>query len=409
VERATLRALERTPADRFPSIEAFLTVLRDPKARDPATASHVRRAGLIGVVALLVAVAGTVAWLSSRDEGANAQTVEPQVIALYQRGMRAYDRRTPAGVIEAIGSLRGAVARDSAYAPAWNALAKAYVRAHQRVFRVPGVPPERLVSLAVEAVNRSLSLDSMSADAWMTQSIVSEQVDPVDLSPALRAIRRSIVLDSAQPAAWHDLARIVAHSGDLDQALKAWRRSVRLNPAYTEGVTFLALGHYWRENFDSAAVWADSAVRLDASYLLARMTLGLIAIERGDFVRAEGAFESARRLSSDVELVNSLAGFALVKARSGHEAEAKVILQRAESLAASYDPLPLHTAVNIAQVYAALGETERSVGVLRRYSPARDQHFQFHLRCDPPFAPLIRDQHFRALLVRPRLAPGMAC
>lgn len=69
----------------------------------------------------------------------------------------------------------------------------------------------------------------------------------------------------------------------------------------------MAFGHYWRWNFDSAAIWADSALRLDPNYLLARSITGTVAVERGDFARAEAAFEAARRLSTDVEVANALA------------------------------------------------------------------------------------------------------
>lgn len=410
VERAILRALERTPADRFPSISAFLAALRAPESERPRLIGSHRRFRAPAVVGVVVVVAAAAVWGGmSREEAASAHVADAEVVALYQRAVSAYNRRTPAGVVEAISTLRAALARDSVYAPAWNALAKAYTRAHQRAFRVPDTPPERLLPLAIEAVDRSLALDSTSADAWMTHGILTQQVEPIDIAPALRSIRRSLALDSTQAQAWHYLAVFRADAGDLEAALEAWRRGVRLDPAYEQGVAFLALGHYWRWDFDSAAVWADSALTLDPNYLLARTARGYIAVERGEFARGEAAFEAARRLSTDVEIVNSLAGLALVKARSGQRAEAEVVVQRAESLASAYQPIPLHTAVELGKVYAALGDVDRTLRVLRRYQPTQDAHFQLHLRCDPPFAPIARDQRFRALVVIPRPAAGKGC
>lgn len=410
VEHAILRALERTPADRFPSVDAFLAALRAPRSANRLPAGGRPRIHPAVLAGGVIAIFALLAWsLTTRERMTRAHVADPEVVALYERGMRAYERRTPAGVVDAISTLRAALARDSVYPLAWNALAKAYTRAHQRAFSVPGVPPERLLPLAVAAVDRSLALDSSNADAWMTHAILAQQVEPIDIAPALRSIDRSLALDSANATAWHHFAVFRAESGDLDAALEAWRRGVRLDPGDEQGVAFLALGHYWRGAFDSAAVWADSALRLDPNYLLARSVTGTIAAERGDFARAAGAFEAARRLSTDVEVVNALAGLALVNARAGRRTEAELLLQRAESLASAYDPAPLHTAVDVAKAYAALGNVERTLHVLRRYTPTEDAHLQLHLRCDAPFAVIASDRRFRALLVMPRPAPGRAC
>ncbi len=410
VERATLRALERTPADRFATVADFLAALGGAEEPPRPRFGRSRRARVAAGLAVLLVAAMAAAWgMATRARAARVQPRDPQVLALYQRGVREYDRRTPAGVADAIVTLRAALARDSSYAPAWSALAKAYTRAHQRDFRVPGVPSERLLELALTAADRSLTLDSMSADAWLTLGVLNHVVDPVDHGPALRAIRRSIALDSMQAPSWHFLAVSLAETGEFDTALAAWRRCVQLAPSYAQGVAFLALAHYWRGNFDSAAVWADSALRIDSNYLLARHTAGLVAVERGDYVRAEAAFEAARRLSSDVEVVNALAGEALSLARSGRTSEARAVLGRARALAAPYDPIPLHTAVYIAQVHVALGERDRALGVLSSFPQPRNAHFQLHLRCDPPFAPLARDASFRALVVSAPERLGQAC
>jgi tetratricopeptide (TPR) repeat protein/tRNA A-37 threonylcarbamoyl transferase component Bud32 len=412
MEHATLKALERTPADRFASVAEFLAALSDPATR---TAAHVRQARRLKprfVVAGLVVLAATgfLGWsvLSPRRAGA-ARIADPEVVALYRRGVRAYDRRTPAGVAEAVAALRAAIGRDSTYAPAWNALAKAYARAYGRAFRLPDIPAERVLTLGIDAVDRALELDSLSADAWLTQGMLRQQIDPVDYGPTLRAVRRSIQLDSTQARPWHVLALFLADSGDFDGAFAAWRRSIHLDPAYAEGLAFFALAHYWRRNFDSAAVWADSAIRIDPNYLLARQAAGSVAIERGDSLKAEAEFDAALHVSTDVETVNSIAGMALAKARSGQLTEAKALVQRAESLSTTYEPLPLHTAIYLAHVYSALGDASRSLRALNRFQPLRNKHFQLHLRCDPPFEPLLGDQRYRAMLSTAPRERGKGC
>ena len=174
-------------------------------------------------------------------------------------------------------------------------------------------------------------------------------------------------------------------------------------------MAFLALGHYWHHAYDSAAVWADSAIALDPNYLLGHSMAAQIAVERGDFARGAAGCDAARRLSTGVEVVNSLAGLALVEARAGRRPEAGVMIHRADSLVVEYQPAPLHTAVYLAAAYAALGDSDRAVQWLSRYQPQRDLHFQLHLRCDPTFDPIKDDQRFRALLTLPAPPLGRGC
>lgn len=403
VERATLRALERVPADRFPSMETFLAALRAPSGSAFSVGRWRRPLAGLAAAALLVAVA-----LGARGLMLSRRT-DPEVLALYRRGLVAYDRRTAAGTTEAAAALNEAIRRDSSYAPAWNALAKTYARAMQRGFRLPDVPREGLLQLAVTAVNRSLLLDASNADAWLTQGIVSHQIDPTDPATALRSVLRSLALDSTSAAAWHQYAIMHADKGDLSTALDGWRRSVRLDPTYTQGLAFMAWGHYWRGQYDSAAFWADSAIHVDPTYMLAHQTSALVETERGRYDVAQNRAEAAIRLADDIEAVHARAALGLVKARAGTPNLARAELLAAEVLAGNFAPFQSHTAVFLAEVHAAVRNVDGALKALGLYGTPRDMHFQLHLRCSPTFAPLQDDPRFKAMLVLPRPSRGSHC
>jgi tetratricopeptide (TPR) repeat protein len=326
-----------------------------------------------------------------------------------ERGAQAYRRRSPAGAREAVQSLTAAVRRDSTYAPAWATLARTYLQAYGRRFDVGGASPDSVLRLAVAAADRAIALDSGSADAWITRGLVSKQVDPTDRTAAMVATRRGLSLDSTSASGWHSLAASISEVMGMRAAIPVWRRSVAIDPSYGEGVAFLALGHYWRRQFDSAAAWADSSVALDPTYLLGRSTVGFIAASRGDFRRARAAFEAARRVSTDVEAANSTAGIALAAAGAGDRDEARKLLARADSELAAFTPIPLHSAAYLSQAAAALGQVDRALAYLRAYAPRADLHFQLHLRCDPLFDPIAGDVRFKALLLRPRPGPQAGC
>lgn len=405
VEQAVLRALERTPADRFESVTEFLRALRSSSPATIVRRTRRRWTRIAIVAGGLLAATGAVAWsITLRERERRAQ-----VIALVQRAMRGYDNRTPEGANEAIDALRSALAIDSTYAPAWNALAKVYSRAYQRWLRITDTPRDRLLPLGIVAADRSLSLDSLQADTWLTRGILTHLVDPVDVAPALREIRRAMTLDSTYAPIWHHLAVLTAELGDVGSALEKWRRCVRLDPVYTQCLSFMAIGHQWRGNADSALFWADSVIAVDPTFGLARENLAMGAMMVGDYPKAEASFEAWRRLTTDVDAVSAMAGAALARAKLGRLSEARSMLRDAEERASELQAYSIHNAIYFASAHVGMGEPDRALAALAAYQPIRDAHLQLHLRCDPLLRPLHHDSRYRALLVIALPAGGKGC
>jgi cytochrome c-type biogenesis protein CcmH/NrfG len=407
VERAVLKALERAPVDRFPDVASFATALRRGNVVVRGAHSVRRVAMLIAAgVTLVVAAIAAASWRARTRHAAIASARDSAVVTLYKRGLGGYDRRTPAGSREAIAALSEAVRRDSTYVEAWSALGRTYIRVYERAFSLPGVTPDSMLRLAVLAAERALALDPNSADAWGTQAIVSRHIDPTDRTLPLRAVRHALALDSTNAVMWHFLAVDLMETGDFEGAMRAWRRSVKMNPAYTQGLVFLGLGHMWHRSYDSAVVWADSAIAVDQNYLFGWMSLGEIEVERASSVRAAAAYAAAARISTDVERVNAMAGLATADARAGRTERARAMMRRVDSLASAFTPVPLHTAVYVAHAYAALHDTDRAIRWLDSFALPADLHFQLHLRCDPSLDPIAGDRRFRALLLRDRPPAG---
>jgi tetratricopeptide (TPR) repeat protein len=411
VERAVLRALERAPVDRHPDVASFVAGLRRVSVGTLGGPHRVRRQATWAALAIAAGLTlGAVLWLRRGSERAEVPSKrDGTAVALYQRGLRAYDTRRPAGTLEAIAAFNAALRRDSTYGEAWAGLAQAYVRSYERAFTIPGVPQDSMLRLAVVAVERAQALGRDNADTWLTQAIVSRHIDPTDRTLTLRAARRAIALDSTNAVAWHVLAVGLMETDDVDGALRAWRRSVAADPTYTQGIGFLGVAHMWRRAYDSAITWIDSAIAVDANYLLGWSYVGQVETERGNLSRAAAGFAAAARLATDVERVNNMAGSALVEARAGQREHARAMLRAVDSLAARYEPPPLHLAVFLSQAHAAAGDTDGAMRWLGTIAPVGDLHFQLHLRCDPSFDPIAADPRFRALLIAERPPPSRGC
>ena len=409
VDAAVARALAKVPADRFSSAAAFGGALRSPTSAEvsQSTPRSGSRWRVLAVVGILAALAATGVWL--RERGRTGPTRDPALVAIYQRAIHNYEQRTPTSTAEAIKGFTLAVQRDSTYAAAWTGLAMTYVRAYERYFSLPGIARDSLPRLAVAAVDRALEAEPGSADVWVAQAVVSRLIDPTDRGPPLRSLRRALALDSTSAPAWNWLAMDMAETGDFSGAMEGWRRSVTLAPTYTLALGFSAQANIWRRQFDSAAMWADSVGAVDPNYILGLNVGGYIELGRGNPSRAIAKFEAQRRLATDVEQVNALAGRALAEALLGKKEDARATLRQAESLATAYTPIPLHTAVYLAEAYAGLGDANGSVAVLVRYAPREDLHFQLHLRCDPPFDPIAGDPRFKALLLPGVTRPEKGC
>jgi serine/threonine protein kinase/Tfp pilus assembly protein PilF len=407
VERTVLRALERVPADRFDSVSDFAIALRaiEPfEERQPS-----RRTALIAVALMLLATVGVGGWIISRPrQNAKSASRDPEATALLERGQRAMSLRTPSGAIEAVTAFNAAIKRDSGLADAWGLLATEYAFASLNQFNMPGLSRDSLLRLAVAAVNRAVALDSNNPGVWVTRATVSRAIDPTDMRDPIKFARRALKLDPSKGDARLNLAVSLEQAGELDSALAIYRDLVKAVPSTPLPAAILALSHYRKRQYDSAAFWADSSLALDPTYLLGRTASGYIAIERGDYAKSVSAFEAARRLSSGVEIINALAGRALAEARLGDRAKARATLQVVDSMAKPYLPPEANTAVSIAQAYAALGDRDRAIQWLEHVG-RNNLYFQLRVRCNPPFDPLRSDRRFQAIVTGGPNPPGIGC
>lgn len=402
IDRAIGRALERDRADRFSTVAEFAAAVagevgRPTSRNGSGSAGRRKRRGMIAaVLALVVVLLGAHRVLSrqaptGRPESDTQRAAGNQAAYLQAQGQLRL--RTQAGLTKAVGLLQQAIGRDSNDALAWAGLADALGWAGTWQFAVEGIPPESLLTRQLEAGDRALALDSTNADMWLLKARTATAIDPTTRGPAINSLRRLLAIDSLNGKGWSALGLALEETGDRAGALAAMRRGVARggNPVN------VANHYYWWREFDSAAVWADSAIVLDPRLAWAHETVGAVALAQGRLSQAKAAYEAARRLDVGPTRVRSLEGLAEVAARRGDLSAAWVLIREAESAIDSAAPSD-HAAISLASAYAAIGEPQRALSWLERYQPRGNLHFQLHLRRDLQLDPLRGLRRFEALL-----------
>ncbi|MGH7703170.1 MAG: protein kinase domain-containing protein [Gemmatimonadales bacterium] len=405
VEAALNRALARDPDDRFATVAEFAEAVAGDTANAasrarPGSSARRRRRGpsVIVIVGLLLLGAGWVV-IRQRVPGnalPDSRPVDPAARDAYLQGRSQLRLRTQAGLTNALSLLRHAISQDSNDALAWAGLAQAMGEARRWQFTVEGVPAESLLTRELAASDRALALDSTNVDMWFLRANIATEIDPTSRKASINSLRRLLAVDSLNAGGWDALGWELEDTGDRNGALAALRRGVTLghNPIN------LANHFYWWREFDSAAVWADSAVVIDPQLAWAHETVGAIALAQGRLSEAKAAYEAARRLDTGPTSVRSLEGLAEVAARQEDSRAAWGYIRHAEAITDSIAP-SAHAAISIGSAYASVGKPERALAWLERYQPRGDLHFQLHLKRDLQLDPLRQLRPFEALLSPP--------
>ena len=318
---------------------------------------------------------------------------------LYLRGRHQTDQRTEASTQRAVALFRTAVQRDSNFAEAWAGLARALQQVKLRRYRVPDIPDERVLSTMYDASERALEADSTRSFVWIARGLTFRDLEPSSRRNALLAYQRAIALDSNNADAWHYAALAWDDSLEPARAVASWRRAVRIDPTHRLALGFLAQHYNWMHQFDSARFWADSGLRIDPKYLLARQQLGLAYLYRRDTIRAAENFRAAIQIGTGPDEVAGWIGLTEIALEGRNRRAADTLFTHALALVDTLHPA-LHDAVNVAWGYVAFGDSPRALQLLERYNPTADSHFQLHLHCDPGLDPLRSMARFKNLLVR---------
>lgn len=327
---------------------------------------------------------------------AERPTADLDAYRLYVAGRSQLDRRTEAGVREAVALFGRAIERDSSYALAWSGLSDALSILHYYHY----APADSVSDASLAAARRAVELNPTSGEAHaslgITYSLRGEGPE------ALEELRRAVELTPSYAEAYAWLGWLQLRLGNPEQALDPARRSVELGPLAPAYHVFLAHVQLANGQLTDALREARRAREIQPEYGLTHFMEGLVLHHLGRHAEASRSLERSRSLvpergtPSHAEIDAALAA---TRSAAGDTTEARALLSRVD---ASTDPFSrglIHAAVGeIDLAFAAFRDVER----WERFSPE-------HARYSFPgiLGPLREDPRYGELLSRVNRAMGL--
>lgn len=297
-------------------------------------------------------------------------TRDNEAYRLYLFGNALLKHRTQEDVQRALNAYAQAVLRDSGFAQAWAALGSARTVYYAWDWSTT-IPRDSLLVLARADAQRSLALDSSSAEAWGAVANVS--VYDGDFGRAYTSCGRALRLDSLNAENYHWCGELYGAGGLVDGAAaeKLYRRAMALDPDlriawYDLARTVLAEGRMAESEalLDTAlaiAPWGPAFINRGFVRYLQGNGAGALA-DQAEAERLAGTRDSARQSLYEIALGDSApARAALVGFRARADTE-----PREQSAIAIFS--------------AALGMRPEALTALERYRAVVDPH---EPRCSP--------------------------
>jgi len=321
-------------------------------------------------------------------------TGDLQAYDLYLKGRFAWNQRTATGMTQAVRYLEQAVARDSAFALAWAALADAYVL----VIPYAGAPRDVDWPKARAAVARALALDSTVGEAH-TALAYGTMIYDWDWPAADASFRRAIAVDPTYPTGHQWYGDFLWSQGRLHEAEDQMHEALRLDPLSLVISSEVGATYYLMRQYDSAETQLRATLQLDPNYAHGLYVLGMVYLQQHRYREAVAALERALELGGFQEdLAGAMAGAYAV---AGNRAAATRYTAELERRMATGQSGPFALAL----AFAGQGDLTRAFAQLDRAITVRDIFLPEDF-FDPQLDRLRADPRFAGIEARMRVGGG---
>ena len=338
------------------------------------------------------AIAGEIkAEVAPQEQARLAKTrpVNAEAYALYLQGEVLWSRDTQPENRAAIDALGRAVAIDPGFAPAYAALARAYV---DRLFAWE--PKDEWSEKADEAIGKALALDPNLAEAHASRAaLLFTPAHAWQIEGAIQECKRALALNPNLAEGRMTLAAIYVHVGLLDEALQEVHAAAAINPDLVDVALNSAMALFAAGKFQEALPFIRSYY---PAYPFSKSLQAYDLWQMGQRQEAWALVREMLKTDPQEKDVWAASMHTLLLADSGHgeEAESRItekLLKQREGMK-RYGHFH-HVANFIADTYALLGKPDRAVQWLQQtaatglpcYPLFEHDHALDPIRQDPRF------------------------
>ena len=323
-------------------------------------------------------------------------TEDLEAYQLYRQGRHQMNKETLEGLDKAKECFEEAIARDSRFALAYDALGELYWWTGFLGY----LPPKQAYSVGLWATLRALEIDHTLAE---THSLLGQyrvrQKGVYNWPQVRREMTLALELDPSSPLVRmrHAISWLLPH-GQLREGIAQLERALEFDPLSYMLHFWLSIFLWLLRDFDRAMREARFIEKLDPESLAAQMMIGNVYRESGMLEEAIIAHRRAVELSGGLSQMVGLLG--LDMARSGNAAGARLQLNRLqEALGHAYV-----SPTSLAWIHVGLGEIDDAFVWLARSIDEGDA-FIMAIKTYPFLDPIRGDPRFLALLRKMNLEP----
>ncbi|HTC67699.1 MAG TPA: protein kinase [Candidatus Acidoferrum sp.] len=329
--------------------------------------------------------------LTGQEEKSLARTYTTSAEAYrgYLQGRYWWNKRTEEGFNKGIECFQQAIAKDPTYALAYCGLADCYSMHANYGFLLPTTG----YSKAHDAALKALELDDTLSEAHVSLGFIKSDYT-WDWSGAEKEFQRAIALNPNYATAhqWHGYA--LWRTGRFEESITEHRRALELDPLSLPVNRNLGLAYYLARQYDLAIEQFRKTLEMDPGFVLTRVYLGMVYIEKG--MLKEGIAECEEAAASVSASPYAVSALGYVYAVSGKKAEAEKVRDRLNRLSEQKYISPRFGA----SIYVGLGEKDKALESLSAAFEDRSLQIGPGVIADPTYDSLRAEPRFQDLLRR---------